>query len=126
MHGRAQLESYANVLVLRATSNATFLGTHDGVDTGGFRVGQEIQHTLAEHKGQITHISIVGTLVSVDVTACLSLRFTGHSLGGLYARYVVGFLEASGVFDLVTPVNFMTLASPHLGESGRLDSVALS
>lgn len=40
---------------------------------------------------------------------------TGYSLGGLVARYVVGILYHRGFFKTVTPVNFSTIATPHLG-----------
>jgi len=35
--------------------------------------------------------------------------------GGLVSRYVVGLLYAKGVFESITPINFTTFASPHLG-----------
>ena len=40
---------------------------------------------------------------------------TGYSLGGLIARYLVGVLHQRKFFDTVTPVNFMTVATPHIG-----------
>jgi hypothetical protein len=40
---------------------------------------------------------------------------TGYSLGGLVARYVVGILHYRRFFDTVKPVNFTTIATPHLG-----------
>ena len=40
---------------------------------------------------------------------------TGYSLGGLVARYIVGILHHRGFFDTVAPVNFTTIATPHLG-----------
>jgi hypothetical protein len=40
---------------------------------------------------------------------------TGYSLGGLLARYVIGALHAAKFFDTVEPVNFTTIATPHLG-----------
>lgn len=39
----------------------------------------------------------------------------GYSLGGLIARYAIGLLYTAGVFDEITPVNFTTFATPHLG-----------
>lgn len=39
----------------------------------------------------------------------------GYSLGGLIARYAVGLLDNKGFFDKMTPVNFTTFATPHLG-----------
>jgi len=41
---------------------------------------------------------------------------TGYSLGGLIARYVVGILYQKEFFQDVTPVNFNTVATPHLGQ----------
>jgi alpha-beta hydrolase superfamily lysophospholipase len=49
---------------------------------------------------------------------CQSDRYfsvVGHSLGGLYARAMLAPLAAAGVFDRIQPVNFVTLAAPHLG-----------
>ena len=40
---------------------------------------------------------------------------TGYSLGGLVARYIIGILHHRKFFDTVTPVNFTTIATPHLG-----------
>ncbi|KAF8273138.1 putative serine esterase-domain-containing protein [Lactarius quietus] len=40
---------------------------------------------------------------------------TGYSLGGLLARYVVGVLHQRQFFATVTPVNFNTMATPHIG-----------
>ncbi|EEB87657.1 hypothetical protein MPER_14929, partial [Moniliophthora perniciosa FA553] len=37
-------------------------------------------------------------------------------LGGLVSRYVVGILYQKGFFKTVTPVNFNTIATPHLGK----------
>ena len=39
----------------------------------------------------------------------------GYSLGGLIARYTVGLLYSSGLFERIEPVNFTTFATPHLG-----------
>ncbi|KAJ7722437.1 putative serine esterase-domain-containing protein [Mycena maculata] len=40
---------------------------------------------------------------------------TGYSLGGLVARYVIGVLRQRGFFENVAPVNFNTIATPHIG-----------
>lgn len=49
-------------------------------------------------------------------------------LGGLVSRYVVGLLYARGLFETITPINFTTFASPHLGirhiDPGWLHSLA--
>ena len=39
----------------------------------------------------------------------------GYSLGGVLLRYLIGILESRGFFDTVTPVNFTTFATPHVG-----------
>ncbi|KAG2423276.1 hypothetical protein HXX76_015425 [Chlamydomonas incerta] len=45
------------------------------------------------------------------------LSMIGYSMGGLINRYTAGKLFAEGLFDEggVTPVNFITVATPHLG-----------
>ncbi|PCH36242.1 DUF676-domain-containing protein [Wolfiporia cocos MD-104 SS10] len=75
--------------------------TYDGVDWGGERVAEEIYETvkrLEDTGRRVTRFSI-----------------TGYSLGGLVARYVVGILHQRKFFDSVTPVNFNTIATPHIG-----------
>ncbi|CAN6674752.1 lipid droplet phospholipase 1 [Trichomonascus vanleenenianus] len=77
------------------------LRSFDGVRLGAERVVEELGEFLKERRRKgvkFTHISIAG-----------------YSLGGLYARYVVGILYKNGFFDKVTPVTFTTFATPHLG-----------
>ncbi|KAG0709340.1 putative serine esterase-domain-containing protein [Suillus ampliporus] len=75
--------------------------TYDGIDWGGERVAEEIQRKTAdlEKEGRkVTRFSV-----------------TGYSLGGLVARYVIGILHQSKFFETVQPVNFNTMATPHIG-----------
>ncbi|KAI9453395.1 DUF676-domain-containing protein [Lactarius psammicola] len=75
--------------------------TYDGIDWGGERVASEIFQEIEKlDKGgrKVTRFSI-----------------TGYSLGGLLARYVVGILHQRQFFATVTPVNFNTIATPHIG-----------
>ncbi|KAF9460509.1 DUF676-domain-containing protein [Collybia nuda] len=76
--------------------------TVDGVDWGGERVTREVLHKVAalEESGnsKITKFSI-----------------TGYSLGGLIARYVIGILHQRQFFENIVPVNFNTIATPHIG-----------
>ncbi|KAJ7252775.1 DUF676-domain-containing protein [Mycena haematopus] len=75
--------------------------TYDGIDWGGERVAEEIVAEVDKLRQQgrtVTRFSI-----------------TGYSLGGLLARYVCGILRQRGFFENVTPVNFNTIATPHLG-----------
>jgi hypothetical protein len=39
----------------------------------------------------------------------------GYSMGGLIARYLLGILHARNFFDTITPVNFTTFATTHVG-----------
>lgn len=75
--------------------------TYDGIDWGGERVATEIFQEIEKlEKGgrKVTRFSV-----------------TGYSLGGLLARYVVGVLHQRQFFATVTPVNFNTIATPHIG-----------
>ncbi|TFK51791.1 DUF676-domain-containing protein [Heliocybe sulcata] len=75
--------------------------TYDGIDWGGERVAEEVfaeVERFAKEGKKITRFSI-----------------TGYSLGGLVARYVIGILFQRHFFDDVTPVNFNTIATPHIG-----------
>lgn len=75
--------------------------TYDGIEVGAERVAREIEDKLDElsrYGYKITKFSIVG-----------------YSLGGLVARYAIGLLYHKGYFDKITPVNFTTFVTPHLG-----------
>ncbi|OSX64323.1 hypothetical protein POSPLADRAFT_1065553 [Postia placenta MAD-698-R-SB12] len=75
--------------------------TYDGIDWGGERVAEEVLDAVKrfENEGKkVTRFSI-----------------TGYSLGGLVSRYVVGILHQRKFFETVTPVNFNTFATPHIG-----------
>ena len=43
------------------------------------------------------------------------ISFVGYSLGGLIIRYCVGKMYKQGLFHELKPMNFVTIASPHLG-----------
>ncbi|PIL25196.1 hypothetical protein GSI_13085 [Ganoderma sinense ZZ0214-1] len=76
-------------------------GTYDGIDWGGERVAEEIHDEVQKLKDKgkkVTRFSV-----------------TGYSLGGLISRYVVGILHQRGFFEDVIPVNFNTVATPHIG-----------
>ncbi|KAF7370619.1 putative lipase [Mycena sanguinolenta] len=75
--------------------------TYDGIDWGGERVAEEIVaevDKLRQDGRTVTRFSIAG-----------------YSLGGLLSRYVCGILRQRGFFENVTPVNFTTFATPHIG-----------
>jgi len=88
-----------NVLVAHSNRETH---TYDGIDWGGERVADEIidrVKVLREEAGKtVTRISVLG-----------------YSLGGLVARYVIGILYARDFFKDIQPVNFTTVATPHIG-----------
>ncbi|KAG6864623.1 hypothetical protein C0991_008244 [Blastosporella zonata] len=86
--------------VLLAETNAEN-STYDGIDWGGERVAQEVVDKVAE--------------LEKDGRTVSKFSVTGYSLGGLIARYVIGILYQKGFFNDVVPVNFNTLATPHIG-----------
>lgn len=83
---------------------ATCIGdnkTYDGIEVGGERVANEIEEKLAQ--------------LEQDGHTIRKISIAGYSLGGLIARYAIGVLYSSGLFDRIQPVNFTTFATPHLG-----------
>lgn len=66
--------------------------------------------------------------LSLDIRSVCPLLYDSLIEGGLVSRYVVGLLYAKRVFDSITPINFTTFASPHLGirhvNAGFFHSVA--
>ncbi|KAI4603110.1 hypothetical protein KJ359_005902 [Pestalotiopsis sp. 9143b] len=50
-----------------------------------------------------------------------SISFVGHSLGGLVQTYAIAYIQKHSpqFFDLIRPINFITLASPLLGLSNE-------
>ncbi|KAF5383782.1 hypothetical protein D9615_003712 [Tricholomella constricta] len=75
--------------------------TYDGIDWGGERVAQEVIEKVDE--------------IEKDGKTVLKFSVTGYSLGGLIARYVIGILRQKGFFNKIAPVNFNTIATPHIG-----------
>ena len=71
--------------------------TYDGIDKCGDRAFEWTKNILKTENG-IDQISLIG-----------------YSLGGLILRYVVGRLYRDGIFEDVVPLNFISIASPHLG-----------
>ncbi|KAJ3352782.1 hypothetical protein GGF32_003559 [Allomyces javanicus] len=72
--------------------------TLDGIDTCAERLIEEL-NAYRENK-KVTKIS-----------------FIGYSLGGLIIRFAIGRLHMEHFFDTVEPMNFVTMATPHLGAS---------
>ncbi|XP_022988514.1 putative lipase YOR059C isoform X2 [Cucurbita maxima] len=116
-----------NVIVHRSECNTSRL-TFDGVDTMGERLSEEV-------------LAVIRRWPEVQ-----KISFVAHSLGGLVARYAIGRLfdhipklESSGAPQSFSaeeqkqqveqfhhariaglePVNFITVATPHLGSRGN-------
>lgn len=109
------------VLVHCSARNAASL-TFDGVDVMGHRLAEEVKEIIEELPG-LKRIS-----------------FVAHSLGGLVARYAIGQLyslpkssspskeyeeetpgpdPSHGTILGLQPVNFVTVATPHIGSRGN-------
>jgi hypothetical protein len=105
-----------------ATSLWTPRATFQGIDVGGEALAGEIVKYYEREK------LARGTRIS----------FVGHSLGGMYARFVIGYLEALGWFESaagerapsiregraarLVPSAYISLATPHLGVSKSPDN----
>ena len=97
------------VYIAKDYSNGFFFYTYymnnDGIEKGGQRLFNEIQHIIKSHK-------------SID-----KISFIGCSLGGLYNRYCLKLFKVqddnllcNGIDDrILKGMNFISLASPHQG-----------
>ncbi|KAI3704948.1 hypothetical protein L1987_75178 [Smallanthus sonchifolius] len=99
------------VFVHRSERNAA-TQTLDGVDVMGERLSQEVLEVIKQ-KPNLRKIS-----------------FVAHSVGGLVARYAIGRLyrppeegltveESTATIGGLVPMNFITVATPHLGSRGN-------
>ncbi|ONK66877.1 uncharacterized protein A4U43_C06F12970 [Asparagus officinalis] len=91
-----------NFLIYASSSNS-YTKTFSGIDGAGRRLADEI-------------LSVVKTTESLKRISVLA-----HSLGGLFARYAMAMLYSSdtGKIAGLEPINFITLATPHLGVRGK-------
>ena len=92
---------------------------YDGFDNCGERVAQEVspvtrppQSPSGLHNCKV--YEEIDKLMAEDRTVT---RFSilGYSMGGLIGRYLLGILRTRNFFDKITPVNFTTFATPHVG-----------
>ena len=89
------------------SSDANKHSTTDGIEKGALRLWKEIM-LIAKDPLYKNHLQ--------------KISFIGHSLGGLYARYVLKLLQDCGIFSQLRPVYFITFATPHLGARRRQKS----
>jgi len=85
------------IRLLKVQCNSTFGGTYDGIEPGAVRIWKSVMQVLRNEENNIKAISIVG-----------------HSLGGLYGRFLLRLLDDCFVFDSVEARFFVSLASPHM------------
>lgn len=123
------LKEFPNDLIVHCSKCNSALATLDGVDVMGSRLADEV-------------ISVIQRYPNLQ-----KISFIGHSLGGLIARYAVaklytqdytnqacqqnGDVKSVASNDLCSeyitngkiaglePINFITIASPHLGSRGH-------
>ncbi|RMZ89566.1 hypothetical protein DV736_g3220, partial [Chaetothyriales sp. CBS 134916] len=88
------------LIVYSAKRNTGSL-TYDGIEIGAERVAKEVEDLLEE--------------LARDGHRVDKFSIVGYSLGGLVSRFVIGLLDHKAYFDRITPVNFVTFATPHLG-----------
>ncbi len=142
--GQQKESSEFRLVVLNSAVNVKNK-THDGIDVAGTRLAQLVVQETGrlngaggggggeeqQHLDDAQDTAAVKVLINRDVATVPSpaqhddhglsgrhvarISFVGYSLGGLICRYAVGHLAAVGYFDSVQPVNFITIASPHLG-----------
>ncbi|PVI05279.1 lipase/serine esteras-like protein [Periconia macrospinosa] len=91
-------EDKLHILVVKRNAGSF---TYDGIETGGERVANEVEESIADLESNGHEIK--------------KLSVVGYSLGGLISRYAIGLLYSKGLFERIEPVNFVTFATPHLG-----------
>ncbi|CAH8355515.1 unnamed protein product [Eruca vesicaria subsp. sativa] len=109
--------------LIYASSSNTFTKTFGGIDGAGKRLAEEVRQVVQKSK------------------SLKKISFLAHSLGGLFARHAVAVLYSAPISQQVSdgaavsnsgnshilrgmiaglePINFITLATPHLGVRGR-------
>ncbi|KAL4558957.1 hypothetical protein LXL04_031083 [Taraxacum kok-saghyz] len=96
------LKKYPDDVIVHCSERNSSLMTFNGVDVMGNRLANEVVSVIKRH-------------VKLE-----KISFIGHSLGGLVARYAIAklYTQDSKIAGLV-PINFITIATPHLGTGGH-------
>lgn len=102
-------------IVCLRPSSFRFWHTYDGIELNALKVIVEIFAEIER-----LHVISGATVTKISIV--------GYSLGGLILRYIIGILHRIGFFDVITPVIFTTIATPHVGirffKSGIFDLFA--
>jgi triacylglycerol esterase/lipase EstA (alpha/beta hydrolase family) len=110
-------------LVAKSNSES---GTYDGIDWGAERVAQEVSTFVVQATILPVCRALLTGLIQLKVfeeikhiedeqQTVTKFSVVGYSLGGLVARYLVGILHQRKFFEKVAPMNFCTVATPHIG-----------
>ncbi|KAI3491217.1 hypothetical protein L1887_44464 [Cichorium endivia] len=96
------LKNYPDDVIVHCSKRNSSLLTFNGVDVMGNRLANEVISVIKRHPN------------------LEKISFIGHSLGGLIARYAIAklYTQDSRIGGLV-PINFITVATPHLGTGGH-------
>ncbi|KAJ0805552.1 putative alpha/Beta hydrolase, lipase [Helianthus annuus] len=108
------LKKYPEDLIVHCSERNSSLLTFNGVDVMGNRLANEVLLVIKRHPN------------------LQKISFIGHSLGGLIARYAIAKLYTRDSTDIhclecgssariagLVPINFVTIATPHLGTGGH-------
>ncbi|KAM7278162.1 hypothetical protein ACFE04_005296 [Oxalis oulophora] len=120
------LKKFPKDVIVYCSERNSAMSTFDGVDVMGRRLAEEVIDCIRRHP------------------TVQKISFIGHSLGGLVARYAIALLfrkdvsgevpKQNGELNLngsseenqldgkvagLEPINFITLATPHLGSRGH-------
>lgn len=78
--------------------------TYDGVESGSKRIAKDVIELIENNKENNLH-------------NLKYISFIGNSLGGLYVRHVISILydTMTGLIAGLEPLNFISIATPHLG-----------
>ncbi|KAK1413005.1 hypothetical protein QVD17_34687 [Tagetes erecta] len=101
------LKKYPEDIVVHCSKRNSSLLTFNGVDVMGNRLANEVVSVIKRHPN------------------LQQISFIGHSLGGLIARYAIAKLytrdstNSSERIAGLVPINFITIATPHLGSGGH-------
>lgn len=123
------VKEFPDKVIVHCSERNTLKLTHDGVDVMGERLADEVLEAVTRNPG------------------VKKISFIAHSLGGLVARYAIGKLyeppstgktagenggklmdvdlvhyseeQSRGKIAGLEPVNFITVATPHLGCKGK-------
>ncbi|KAD6119591.1 hypothetical protein E3N88_10862 [Mikania micrantha] len=108
------LKNYPEDIIVHCNERNSSLLTFNGVDVMGNRLANEVTSVIKRHPN------------------LQKISFIGHSLGGLIARYAIAKLYTQDSTDNsclectssdriagLVPMNFITIATPHIGTGGH-------